>query len=402
MKNTSILLIILAGMFAIIQACRKDPGISNTPPGATPYPMASLKIPKYFPPLNIPYDNPETVEGVQLGRMLFYDPILSSDSTKSCFSCHIQNGATPLTGYSFTDHHTQFSTGVTGIVGTRNAPALINLGFRSDNGFFWDGRAASMEDQAVQPVINPIELHENWDHVVQKLQRSSFYPALFKKAFGSSVITQDNAVKAIAQFERILISDKSPFDKYLATGRNQYALNDSAYQGYLIFANDPIINPVTLSQSSGPGTQEGADCFHCHLDPLFQNIANGVLGAYRNNGLDSVASIYDFPDPGYGKITGDTADYGKFRIPTLRNIALTAPYMHDGRFTTLEQVIDHYDHGTKPSPTVDAFMSVVLRRGLGGKMYLTPVEKRQMIAFLNSLTDTSFINNPAYSNPFTK
>ncbi len=398
MKKITILLFILGGMFAIIQACRKDPGMSNAPAGTTPYPMESLNIPKYFPPLNIPYDNPETVEGVQLGRMLFYDPILSSDSTKSCFSCHIQNGATPLSGYSFTDHHTRFSTGVTGITGPRNAMALINLGFRTDNGFFWDGRAASLEDQALQPVINPIELHENWDHVVQKLQRSSFYPALFKKAFGSSTISQDNAVKAIAQFERILISKNSPFDKFLASGENRGSVSDSVFVGFTIFAQDPIISQTTFEQTS-----VGADCFHCHVDPLFQDIANpGPLGAYRNNGLDSVTSIYDFPDPGLGKIDGDTADYGKFRIPTLRNIALTAPYMHDGRFTNLEQVIDHYDHGTKPSPTVDPLMSVVFRRNVGGQLHLTPIEKRQLLAFLNSLTDTSFINNPAYSNPFTK
>ncbi len=391
MKKVTILFLILGGIFFVIQACRKSPGLIDSPPGTTPYPIASLKIPKYFSPLNIPFDNPETVEGVQLGRMLFYDPILSSDSTKSCFSCHDIS-------YSFTDQHNAFSTGVTGITGPRRAMALINLGFRSDNGFFWDGRAPSLEDQALQPVINQIELHENWDHVVQKLQRSSFYPALFKKAFGNSVITQDNAVKAIAQFERILISVKAPADKFIASGFNQGALTETEDSGFQIFANDPIINPTTYEQTS-----PGADCFHCHIDPLFQDIANpGPFGAYRNNGLDSVTSIYDFNDPGYGKIDGDTADYGKFRIPTLRNIALTYPYMHDGRFTTLEQVIDHYDHGTKPSPTVDPLMSVVFRRNVGGQLHLTPNEKRQLLAFLNTLTDTSYIDNPAYSNPFTK
>lgn len=390
MKKLKLLFALFACCLAIAIACRKDPGINtqgnnNNNNGSPFYTMP--KLPVYFPTLNSPPDNPTTVDGVNLGRMLFYDPILSSDSSKSCFSCHAQS-------YAFTDHGTQFSTGVTKMLGTKNAMAVINLGFRLNNGFFWNGRAETMEDQAVGPVQNPIELHESWGNVVAKLQRSSFYPALFKKAFGTSTITQDYAVKAIAQFERTIVSFRSKFDNFHALGDPRSKLTASEFNGYVLFTTDPVFD------SNCNLIVHGADCFHCHdaSHGLFQDIS--IKGSFRNNGLDSASSYSDYKDSGYASVTHDSNDMGKFRVPTLRNIALTAPYMHDGRFKTLQEVIAHYDHGTHSSPTVDPLMAVVKDKGCGGHLQLSAQDTTDLCNFLRTLTDTAFINNPAYRSPF--
>jgi len=324
-----------------------------------------LDIPEWLPEPHIPADNPLTVAGVALGRRLFYDPVLSSDGSQSCASCHQPDK-------SFTDG-LPVSTGVLGMEGERSAMALINLAFNA-NGFFWDGRAKTLEAQALIPVEDHVELNESWDHVETKLRRDERYPALFRQAFGisrKSEITRDLVVKAIAQFERTLISANSKFDRVVWL--NDGWLSDAELRGKQLFFFEEL------------QTVEHPGCSHCHFDPLFTD------NRYKNNGLDSVARLEDFPDPGLGGVNNNRYDYGKFRVPTLRNIALTAPYMHNGRFQTLEEVLDHYSRGghsvENEDPNIRPFT-------------LTERQKQDLIAFLNTLTDTTFTRNPAFQNPF--
>lgn len=325
----------------------------------------TMEIPNWMPNPIIPTDNPMTEEGVALGRMLFYDPILSSDSTMSCFSCHLQE-------HSFTDALAT-SKGVLGMNGKRSSMAIVNLAFNS-KGFFWDGRAATLEEQALMPVEDHIELNEDWVNVMEKLRRHEDYPILFRKAFGidrKREMTKELAVKAIAQFERTMISANSRYDRVIWL--NEGWLTDSEQRGKQLFFFEEA------QSLDHPG------CSHCHFDPLFTD------NNYKNNGLDDVDALTDFLDLGLGEVNGNLYDNGKFRVPGLRNIALTAPYMHDGRFQTLEEVLDHYSsggHGVEnEDPNIRPFP-------------LNDQQKLDLIAFLNTLTDTTFVNNPAFSNPF--
>lgn len=251
---------------------------------------------------------------------------------------------------------------------------LANLAF-NPNGFFWDGRAATLEEQALQPVEDHRELNETWDNVEEKLRSHADYPRLFRAAFGidrTSELTRDLTVKAIAQFERTLISGDSPYDR--ARYYNEGFLPDEVIDGEQLFFIE-----FATADDPHPG------CSHCHNAPLFGD------NQFKNNGLDAVASLTDFLDLGRGGVNGNVFDNGKFRTPSLRNVAVTAPYMHDGRFATLEEVLDQYatgGHGVaNEDPNIIAFS-------------LTPAEKRALIAFLESLTDETFLSNPAFSDPF--
>ncbi len=351
------LLAVLMGFLLIfgLGSCERDePKDPELPFQQTPY---DLQIPAGFPQMEIPADNPLTKEGVKLGRRLFYDKILSRDFSQSCASCHNQQLA-------FSDNGNQFSIGVDGQAGFRNAQALINVGFNKH--FFWDGRSPTLEIQALEPVPNPIEMHLSWAEAAQRLNTNSEYKQLFKEAFNASMVDSIHVAKALSQFMRTMISSNSKLDKRL---RNEIALSPSEINGYVIF-----------------NTEKG-DCFHCH------NIDGGRLvtdNQFHNNGLDAT-----FTDLGRGAVTGNPADYGKFLTPTLRNVALTAPYMHDGRFQTLEQVIEHYNSGGIPSPTIDPLMKHV-GTGLG----LTAQEKSDLLAFLHTLTDSTFMNDERFSDPF--
>ena len=308
-----------------------------------------------FPKSLINPENPTTVQGVNLGKMLFYDPILSADSSQSCASCHQQN-------YSFTDQLKDFSVGVTGAVGTRNASALINLAWYKN--FFWDGRAKTLEEQALGPVTNPIEMNEKWENVLNKLQNHPVYPSLFQQAFnGKTKITKELVAMAIAQFERTIVSSNSKFDWYYA---GKASLNKTEQFGMELFFS------------------EKAECFHCHGVPLFTD------NLPHNNGLDVVHS-----DIGLSGVTGNTKDVGKFITPTLRNIEFTAPYMHDGRFKTLEEVVDFYSEGVKYSSTVDP----LIINPKGGGIHLSNSEKAALVAFLKTLSDTEFQTKSDYSKP---
>ena len=322
----------------------------------------SLKIPELFQqklidPL-IPSNNPLTEEGVALGKKLFFDRKLSGNNTQACASCHKPQN-------SFTDN-TRFSNGIDGVFGSRNSMPLMNLAWNFTDKFAWDGKELGLERQALEPVKNPIEMHSNWRNVAEKLQQDPEYPTLFLRAFGTTTIDSSLVTKAIAQFERILISGNAKFDQYLL-GNATLSLEE--LNGFTIFMDE-----------------EKGDCFHCHgsdNNPLWTD------NSFHNNGLDST-----FDDLGLGAVTGDPNDNGTFRSPSLRNLNFTAPYMHDGRFATLEEVINHYSEGLQFSSTIDPLMKKVNQGGV----QLTPQEKLDLKAFLLTLTDPEFINNPDFRN----
>ncbi|MFY8020095.1 MAG: cytochrome-c peroxidase [Bacteroidia bacterium] len=308
----------------------------------------------YLSKMPIPADNPTTVEGVALGRKLFYDTKLSDNLTQSCASCHQQN-------HAFTDS-AAFSIGTNGAKGGRNAMQIINLAWSKY--LFWDGRRINLEGQAHDPVTNPIEMRNTWPTVVNRLQNDAEYPNLFFKAFGTKNIDSNLVVKAIAQFERTLISFNSKFDKFYFEG-DTTVFNDSEKRGLTLFFGK-------------------ADCNHCHSDVLLSD------DALRNNGLDLT-----FKDKGRGEVTKNASDDGKFKVPTLRNIEVTGPYMHDSRFKTLEEVVNHYNEGVvKNSPNIDENMEII-NKGLN----LNQQEKADLVAFMKTLTDHEFLNNSKLSKP---
>ena len=353
-------LFVIFCIVAIFISCRKDK-IGYTP---TPY---ELEIPSHFPSMIIPENNPMTKEGVSLGRMLFYEERLSGDNSMSCATCHAPEN-------SFTDPN-HFSTGIDGIAGTRNSMALINLGWQKF--FFWDGRAKSLEDQILEPIPNPIEMHQKWKDAVSKLQQDVEYRNMFYKAFGEEGIDSIKVSKAIAQFIRTMISGSSKYD-VMYKFENSLLLNS---------VDQSILSSVSPEEWAGYDlfkSLNGADCLHCHSGILMH------INKFSNNGLDAT-----FTDQGRGAITGSPNDMGRFKIPTLRNIALTAPYMHDGRFGTLDEVIEHYSSELVSSPTIDPLMEHLS----SGGVQLDSQEKDLLKKFLMTLTDYSFINNPEFQDP---
>ena len=346
-----------------------DPSNDLTAVAYNPEPE-TVKAPPLYPKMVIPADNPMTKQGIALGRRLFYDPILSSDSSQSCSSCHQIAGA-------FTDNKA-FSQGVLGISGKRSAMSLVDIGF-ANRGLFWDGRTSTLEQQAELPIIDHTEMNENWGNVLQKIRRHPSYPALFRAAFGIKSkldISKELAVKALAQFERTLVSSgKAPYDRApLPFGQNNYEYTEDEIIGKGLFFNEE-------------GYRD-AQCGHCHNAPLF------TTNQYQNNGLDTFPTLDDFVDKGLGGFSKQRLDNGKFRAPSLRNVALTAPYMHDGRFKTLEEVMEHYKTGGKAMENTDPLVRTI------PATRLTDLETKQIIAFMKTLTDTSLINNTSLKSPF--
>jgi cytochrome c peroxidase len=315
--------------------------------------------------INIPEDNPTTKQGVYLGRMLFYETRLSGNNKLSCGSCHQQDKA-------FTDGK-PFSTGVDDVPTPRNAMSLANLLWTRK--FFWDGRAEGLEAQAIIPMTNPHEMGQLLATSVKKINADKEYHTLFKLVYGDDAITGDRIAKAIAQFERTLISCNSKYDQYLA---GKYQPTPQELNGIKLFMGGP--NPAKGIR--------GANCGHCHGGP------KTYMELFHNNGLDSIPK-----DVGIETLTGLKLDRGRFKVPTLRNVALTAPYMHDGRFKTLEEVVDHYSDHVIESES----LSTVFRgesNEVGGKtLKLTSDEKKDIIAFLNMLTDNTFITDPRFADP---
>lgn len=337
----------------LLVSCRDPKPVKPTEEPYTPTPVV-LEVPYLFPKMDIPVDNPLTQEGIFLGRKLFYEPLLSGDGTQSCASCHVQNTA-------FTDPE-KFSTGIDGLLGTRNAMPLINVGWM--NMLFWDGRASGLEDQAIFPVEDPLEMHADWKNVVEKLKNHSDYPELFRKAFKTSGVTKERVTKALAQFERTLISKNSKTDDVAVIGGGVF-YTDLEQEGFDLF------------------NSERGDCFHCHSGILFTD------NLFHNNGLDENHDA----DKGLFRVTNNVADIGKFKTPTLRNVAFTAPYMHDGRFETLDEVLQFYGEGVKVSSTLDPLMSHQ------GGINMTSHEQKAIKAYLLTLSDTTFLNNPDFSDP---
>ncbi|MBK8703887.1 MAG: hypothetical protein IPN33_09845 [Saprospiraceae bacterium] len=327
--------------------------ISSEP---TPY---KLEEPANFVKMQIPADNPLTKEGIALGERLFFDPILSADSSLSCASCHIPSLA-------FTDGKAR-SVGVGGKTVRRSAPSLINVGYHY-KGLFWDGRVQSLEMQALMPVVDHSEMDNSWEVAEERLRRHSDYPILFRRAFGirrTSDIDRYLAAKALAQFERTLVNHNSKFDR-VQRGDAKFTADEK--RGWQIFFDDSQELPTS-------------ECGHCHIDPLFTTLG------FFNNGIEQVNTLGDFRDKGLGAVTGHISDNGKFRTPTLRNIMLTAPYMHDGRFATLDEVFDHYISGGHFADNVNPNVR---------KLRLREQDKKDLIAFLQTLTDSTFVN---YSVP---
>ena len=317
----------------------------------TPY---QFQMSATFPIPDLPRDNPLTVERVALGKALFFDKQLSINNAQSCADCHAPEKA-------FTDGR-RTARGAEGEFGTRNSMPLFNLAWKKE--FFWDGRAKSLREQVLQPIQNPIEMHESLTNLCTKLRAAdkTVYAELFSGAFGSPEITAEKISLALENFLLTLTSFNAKFDRVL---RGEEKFTAEEQRGFELFSTE-------YDPRRG---QFGADCFHCHGGPLFQS------QSFANNGLDS-----DFSDLGRANVTGKDSDKGKFATPSLRNVALTAPYMHDGRFQTLEEVVEHYTTGMKRSATLDPNLA----KHPDGGVPLSDVDKRALAAFLKTLTDAQF------------
>ena len=322
----------------------------------TPYNYSRVPLPRHLAVIrtNIPRDNPITDHGATLGRVLFYDKRLSANDTTACASCHLQE-------YAFSDPE-RFSTGFAGGKTPRNAMGLANGRFLQADQFFWDARVESLEELILLPIQNPIEMGNTLERAVSKVAAAPFYPPLFESAFGSPEVTSERIAKAMAQFIRAMVSYQSKFDEGVATGFRNFTGEE--YFGLQLF------------------NAQANRCARCHLS------AAQILIFPRNNGLD-----LEYADKGMGAITGDGFDNGRFKPPSLRNIALTGPYMHDGRFATLQDVLEHYSSGIQSHKNLGSFLP---DKGLN----LTVSQRNAMEAFLHTLTDQAFINDPKFSDPF--
>ncbi len=342
MKNNRALWVLL-GILFFAASCKRD---DNSP---MPPDKIAFVIPQGFPaPVYQFTNNQVTNERFELGRKLFYDPILSKDNSISCGSCHLQAGA-----FAHIDH--KVSHGFDGLLGTRNAPGIFNMAWK-DN-FMWDGGINHIEVQPIAPIENPVEMNESLGNVVNKLRASPIYPGLFEVAYGSDSITSQLMLKALAQFMAVLVSADSRYDKYVR-----------GEAGGTLSANE--LNGLTLFRQK---------CASCHAEPLFTD------NSFRNNGLDSTF----VSDEGRAHITLDANDMGKFKVPSLRNVEVSYPYMHNGKFKTLDKVLDHYVSGVVPSATLDPL--------LVGGITLSTQQKSDIISFLRTLTDNTFLTNPHYS-----
>jgi cytochrome c peroxidase len=312
-----------------------------------------LKIPKKFPkPVYNFKNNKLTPEVFTLGRKLFYDPLLSKDSSTSCQSCHQRVAA-----FAHIDH--ALSHGVYGKIGTRNVPALQNLIWKDT--YMADGSVNNLEVQPINPITNPIEMDESLAHVVSKLKQNKEYVLLFRSAYKDTIINSERLLKSLAQFTGLMISANSRYDKYMA-GKDTFSIQEKS--GLELFRTK---------------------CAGCHKEPLFTD------NSYRNNGIKSDTSLNDI---GRGKITKAETDNYKFKVPGLRNIEMTFPYMHDGRYRKLKDVLNHYSTEANHNVTVDSDVTKI------GD--LTDKERKDIIAFLLTLTDKEFLNDKRFSDPNRK
>jgi len=332
--------LLVTGLLAVLifsEGFRKKHAVSIEVPAGWPKPVYNFR--KY----------PLSEKKIQLGRLLFYDPVLSRDSTISCASCHA-----PFNTFTHVDH--SLSHGIEGRIGTRNSPVLINLAWSSS--FMWDGAIGHLDEQAQAPISNPLEMDEHMPHVAAKLQSSRKYADLFYDAFGERQISEEAVLQSLSQFMLTLVSANAKYDKVMA-GTEKFSDNEA--RGYALFRNN---------------------CAVCHTEPLFTN------GGFENNGLAVDDSLRDM---GRIKVTHNSGDSLKFKVPTLRNIEYSQPYMHDGRFKTLGQVLNNYIMGIHQSPTLNP----VLRKGI----YLTAEQKADLAAFLHTLSDKAFLTDARFAMP---
>lgn len=317
-----------------------------------------------LPEPELPADNPLTEQGVKLGRMLFYETRLSGDNSLACASCHKQENA-------FTDTN-RFSTGIDGLDGHRQAMSAVNMLWNT-NGYFWDGRAQKLRDQSIIPIQDVLEMNETMENVVEKLEQDTLYTHQFFRAFGSEDISSFRIGLALEQFMNSIVSYRSKYDLFL--------------DGEATFTEEEELGMELFFEEYNPYFPEtsGADCGHCHGGKNFSS------QEYMNNGLDSI-----YNDDGRYDVTGLESDRGAMKVTTLRNIELTPPYMHDGRFNTLEEVIDHYNEGLRNNASLNPALAMTMGTGL----MLNETDKDALIAFLKTLTDTSLIQDSRYASPF--
>lgn len=317
-----------------------------------PSPAASTKpaivVPSGFPPFVTPEDNEPTAARIALGRSLFYEERLSRTKDVSCATCHLQQ-------HAFADPE-RFSRGVGGRVGARNAPALVNAAWATS--FFWHGGAPSLELQAVEPIKNPLEMDMTLGEVAKRLEQDAAMLAAFERAYAARP-NESTITRALASFVRSLVSADSAYDRFLAG--DESALSKRARRGEALFNG------------------ERGECFHCHSG------YNLTTNAFKNNGTSS-----DDLDAGRREVTLRESDFGKFKVPTLRNVAVSAPYMHDGSLATLAEVIDAYAAGGRGHPNTDPTIL---------PLELSETDKADLLAFLESLTDEAFLTNPAFADP---
>ena len=329
-------------------SCKVDPEINPELPADN---IQQVTPPGWPQPIYQFQNNPLSIDGFKLGRELFYEELLSRDNTVSCGSCHQQFAA-----FAHAEH--DVSHGIDGLLGNRNSPALFNLNWHP--AFMWDGGINHIEVQPLAPITNPVEMDETMQNVINKLSNSQKYKSLFKNAYGDETVNTERIFKSMAQFMGMLYSYKSKYD-----------LHNNGEQG----------GEFTAQQTSGYNLFK-SKCAQCHTEPLMSDFS------YRNNGLSINASLQD---SGRARITGNLNDLYKFKVPTLRNVLQSGPYMHDGRFTSLKQVLDHYDTGINSSSTLDPLLS--------SGIPLTEQEKLDIIEFLSTLSDYDFLYDPRFKDP---
>ncbi|MGB0132327.1 cytochrome-c peroxidase, partial [Dokdonella sp.] len=321
---------------------------------------------------NTPGSNPTTNAGAALGRVLFHDPNLSLNQTVSCASCHEQ-------ARGFSDPRA-LSVGFDGGRTRRHSMGLTNARFYQRGRAFWDERAVSLEAQALMPIQDAVEMGMSLPELENRLATVSYYPALFDAAFGDPGISADRIGKALAQFVRSLVSITSRYDQ----GRAMVANFNQPFPNFSTLENQGKTLFLTAPQAGGAG------CGGCHATEAFVNDQNGPI----NNGLDANSST----DQGAFETFGTPNFLGSFKAPSLRNIGVRAPFMHDGRFSTLAQVVEHYNSGVMPHQNLDRRLR--LPNGSPIRLNLTQAQKNALVAFMNTLTDSAFLSDPRYSDPF--
>lgn len=380
----SVLLVLL---IPVALSCKKDEETttSNTNTGtgdgnynfvdlnlpATPFNYANQALPNYLTngPVdaadNTPNNNPVTNEGATLGRVIFYDKILSFNKTISCGSCH-----SPAAGFS---DPLVFSEGFDGGLTGRHSMSLANSRYYDNGAFFWDERASTLEEQVLMPIQDQVEMGMTLDSVVARMENTEYYADLFTNAFGDATINEDRIARSLAQFVRSMVSFQSKYD----VGRTQVQNPDQDFPNF----------SATENRGKALFRSNRLACGACHGTDAF------IAPNARNNGLDATTT-----DPGVGGVTNNPNDDGDFKVGSLKNIGVSGPYMHDGRFATLQEVVDHYNNGVQNHPNLSPPLRMPgnqVRR-----LNLTQTEKDDLIAFLHTLTDDVMINDEKFSDPF--